>query len=73
MKTPKDFMTTDPKQAAEQTYTDILLGRLRVKAGAKKPTPTQEYIRTLVDRSRRDHAKRTEEQARAALLRGCVG
>jgi len=67
-------MTTDPKQASEQTYTDILLGRLRVvKTKAKKPTPTQEYIRTLVDRSRRDHAKRTEEQARAALLRGCVG
>ena len=64
---------TDPKKAEEQTYVDILLGRLRVKAGAKKPTPTQEYIRRLVGRSRRDHARHTEAQARAALLRGCVG
>ena len=66
-------MTTDPKQAAAQTYTDILLGRAGVKAGAKKPTPTQEYVRRLVGWNRRDHAKQTEGQARAAILRGCCG
>ena len=61
-------MTTE-----EQTYIDVLLGRTRVKAEAKKPTPTQEYVNRLVNRSRRDHAKRTEAQARAAILRGCSG
>ena len=63
-------MTTNPKQAAEQTYIDILLGRIRVKSKPKK-SPIQDYVNRLVNQSRRDRAKQTEAQARAALLQGC--
>ena len=53
-------------------YTDVLLGRARVKHAKKEPTPTEQFTDKLIARSRRDHAKMTATQKRAYALRGCL-
>jgi hypothetical protein len=54
-----------------ENYTDVLLGKARIIHAKTKPTPAERFADKLIARSRRDHAKMTASQHRAAICRGC--
>lgn len=58
------------EQEQEKDFIDVLTRKLRLKLTVK-PHPIDEYANKLIAANRRDHARTTEAQAKAAICRGC--